>query len=673
MGEIFLARQVGVAGFDRLVILKSLLPDLALDRAFVDQFLDEARVAATLNHPGIVSIYEVGRWGRSYLIAMEYIRGENISRLLGALKRGRSRFPPRMAAHIIAEAADALDHAHNATDTEGRPLGIVHRDISPQNIMLRDDGVVKVVDFGIARAANRIARTTTGQVKGKLQYMAPEQLAADRVDARADQFALGVVLWEMLTTSRLFSGENDLEIMQKVARAEVPRPSSLATDIDPQLEHITMTMLAPGKHARYPSCAEVAVALRRHATDAGGELPAASVAALVGRWAAEGIAEVTRDLTPSVDVFDSLVSPGLTEPFSGPVPARRSSRLRVGLVAAAAALALTLGAGASWLAWRRAAAPSHAASVPTATPPSAPVESTSLEIASPAGARVRVDGVFWAEPTPTVVTGLSPGPHEVELVLGDEPVLLSRVRLEPGGKKQLSVRPPPRGMVLDIRDPEGAQVFIDGKPWRQRVPTVVEGLRAGMHEVRLVAGDEPTVVRRVDLRPGTPVLVQLTAASELPTVKITTVPPGAAVRLGKTTLGVTPLEVKTLEPWRNYALALALDGYEPLAVALHLEPRQVLQVSKTLVRARAAPRLERPVAVAAPQPPAAGFLSLATKPWVKVELDGKPIGSTPFYRLELSAGPHVLRLTNEQARVDVVRRIVISPKATTKLDLALTN
>ncbi|SVE29784.1 uncharacterized protein METZ01_LOCUS482638, partial [marine metagenome] len=202
MGEIFLARQSDTL-IDRYVILKSLLSDLAANQSFVEQFLGEARVAATLNHPHIVSIYEVGAWDGIYFIAMEYIDGPDLAKLLGAAVRARRLISPPLAAKIALDAATALEHATEARDADGNPLNIVHRDISPQNVMLRRDGVTKVVDFGIARAANLASRTLTGQVKGKLAYMPPEQLLGEKVDWRADQYALGVVLWELSTCERL--------------------------------------------------------------------------------------------------------------------------------------------------------------------------------------------------------------------------------------------------------------------------------------------------------------------------------------------------------------------------------------------------------------------------------------------------------------------------------------
>ncbi len=261
MGEVFAAVQRGVSGFERPVILKSLLPDLAQQKDLVDQFLDEARVAATLNHPNVVSIFEVGLWNGTFYIAMEFISGRNLSQLMRRAIEQQQRIPPQVAARIIRDAALGLDHAHNAHDASGRPLHIVHRDISPQNIMLREDGVTKVVDFGIASAANRSTRTATGMIKGKLAYMPPEQVHSQPMTPLVDQYALGVVFWELLTCRRLFKAENDLELIKLVMAGVVERPDRLMPDVQPALADAVMRMISLDPQARFASLAEVAEVL----------------------------------------------------------------------------------------------------------------------------------------------------------------------------------------------------------------------------------------------------------------------------------------------------------------------------------------------------------------------------------------------------------------------------
>jgi eukaryotic-like serine/threonine-protein kinase len=206
---------------------------------------------------GWLSVYEVGLWNGTYFIAMEFIDGKNVAEILGHAVEREEAMPPVVIANIIRDAALGLQHAHEAKDPKGAPLNVVHRDISPQNIMVRRDGVTKVVDFGIARAANRSSRTKTGNVKGKLAYMAPEQLRAETVNGKADQFALGVVLWEMLTEKRLFTADTDHELMRKVLSLPIPHPRTLLGGVPEELGNIALKMTQREEPNRYASMGEV--------------------------------------------------------------------------------------------------------------------------------------------------------------------------------------------------------------------------------------------------------------------------------------------------------------------------------------------------------------------------------------------------------------------------------
>jgi tetratricopeptide (TPR) repeat protein len=323
MGDIYLARQVAVAGFERLVILKSILPDLAEDPTFLSQFLDEARVVATLNHPNIVSVIEVAEWEGGYLLAMEYIQGVDLARLLRESRKATVPVPVRVTAGIIRDAAAGLDYAHRALDTQGRPLGIVHRDISPQNVMVRPDGVVKIVDFGIAAAANRLARTQGDTIKGKLRYMAPEQLVRGPLDGRCDQWALGVLTWEMLVGEGLFRGETPFELAAQVTQKPIPPPSSMRGDVPPGLDALVLRMLERDPAQRFATCAEVAHGLDRYLFDSGGPAGTA-VGTFVTQVAGAAVTEKTRDLAPSTPLAPPVAAPArAAEAVGDDVPTRR--------------------------------------------------------------------------------------------------------------------------------------------------------------------------------------------------------------------------------------------------------------------------------------------------------------------------------------------------------------
>ncbi|MBN1959588.1 MAG: serine/threonine protein kinase [Deltaproteobacteria bacterium] len=265
MGEIFLARQTnGINNSERFIILKTLLPNLARESGHVEQFLDEARVAAFLHHPNIVEVYEVGPWQDTYIIAMEFIRGENLARLMTAIIRNNESLPRHLAAKIVHGAALALHHAHQSHDTDGHPLGVVHRDIGLQNIMIDHNGVTKVVDFGIAQAIHKTSIKSSKLVKGKLRYMSPEQVLNKELDGRSDQFSLGIVLWELVTGRRLLKDKEDTEVIKILTQSDISTPKSIDPSVPDELNFIISKMLKRDREQRYTNCREVAIALAKY-------------------------------------------------------------------------------------------------------------------------------------------------------------------------------------------------------------------------------------------------------------------------------------------------------------------------------------------------------------------------------------------------------------------------
>jgi serine/threonine protein kinase len=261
MGEIFLARQA-IAGVHRLVVLKRLLPELAEDPQQLAMFVDEARIAANLAHPNIVQVHEFGEDEQGHFIVMEYVPGVHVGRLLTRALRDQQPLEPRIGGFIVHEVARALDHAHRARDTCGTPLDIVHRDISPQNVMISFAGDVKLMDFGIASAAIRARRTNDGTIRGKFPYMSPEQIESKQLDARSDVFALGVVLWEITLNHRLFAGETDYDVIRAVLDSPIPRPRSIDPDYPSALEDVVMSALERDRDRRLASAGELASGLK---------------------------------------------------------------------------------------------------------------------------------------------------------------------------------------------------------------------------------------------------------------------------------------------------------------------------------------------------------------------------------------------------------------------------
>ena len=265
MAELYLARLGSIGGFQKDVVIKRIHPRFADHAKITKLFLDEARIAATLAHPNILNVLDVGEENGTLFIVMEYIRGENLWTIARRGVEAHRFLPLPHALRIVATVCEGLHYVHTRKGPDGRPLEIVHRDVSPSNIVVSADGVAKLVDFGIARWALR-SFDDRSLVTGKPNYMAPEQLRGQQVDARADVFALGIVLWEMTVQKRLFRGKPD-EVTRRILEEDVPRPSEVMAGYPPELEQIVMHALEKSPEARWETCAELHDALETFAID----------------------------------------------------------------------------------------------------------------------------------------------------------------------------------------------------------------------------------------------------------------------------------------------------------------------------------------------------------------------------------------------------------------------
>jgi len=261
MAELFKATLLGEHGFEKLVAIKKILPHLATDRSFVEMFLDEARITAQLDHRHIVQVFELGTDADTPYIAMQFVDGLDVLALLRECARAQIRLPPDLAGLIARDVLDALDYAHNALDGSGRPLGIIHRDISPGNVLLSWRGDVKLTDFGIARAAERRHKTEAGTLKGKYGYMSPEQVSGGEIDQRSDLFSVGILLAEMVMARRLFTSTNDLDILLMVRDARLDRLHKYAAEFPVELRVLTTRALQRRPEDRWQSAAQFRDAL----------------------------------------------------------------------------------------------------------------------------------------------------------------------------------------------------------------------------------------------------------------------------------------------------------------------------------------------------------------------------------------------------------------------------
>jgi serine/threonine-protein kinase len=374
MASVHFARLEGEGGFERTVAVKRLHKHLASDPEFSAMFLDEARLAARVRHPNVVPTLDVGSDGGELYVVMEYVHGEPLSRLIRFVAGEAEHIPFDIVSAIMTNVLAGLHAAHEIRDKHGEPLELVHRDISPQNILVGTDGIARVIDFGVAKARGRLMTTQDGKVKGKLGYMAPEQLRGERIDRRVDIYAAGVVLWELLTLVRLFATKDDATTLDNLLSRKVEPPSAFAADVPPELDEVVMRALARNPADRFDTAKQMAAALEA-------AVPVATQAK-VGEWVeltaraqlyrrTQILADIERATTvaPIADLF---------EPASMATPIRRARRRRaIGWIVVALGVAAIVTALAVF--HRRTPAPIAAA----ATPSSAIASASTTTVATP--------------------------------------------------------------------------------------------------------------------------------------------------------------------------------------------------------------------------------------------------------------------------------------------------
>ncbi|HEX8819818.1 MAG TPA: serine/threonine-protein kinase [Archangium sp.] len=540
MAEIWLAHQQGPKGFEKLVVIKRILDGLGTDPDLVGMFLDEARIAAQLNHPHIVQIFDLGEEAGAFYIAMEYLPGETVAAIArtGALQRNPLPIP--YAVRIIADAAEGLAYAHAKRGPDGALLGIVHRDVSPQNLLVTYDGVVKVVDFGIAKAATRESHTVVGQIKGKTAYMSPEQARSQPLDARSDIFSLGIILFELVTRSRLFRHHDPLVAMKAVASDEpIPFAHDYRPEVPEALSHIIARALARDPARRYPTARHFQGALEEWLRSQQPVPGSSELAGYMSQTFATQIQERAQMLKQARSgelstagarrvvrgsaTGDSM--PGSRLPLEETTleqPRRRRSWMPL---AGAAVLLLLVGAGAFF-----ALRPGERGA--PASPAAAPAPAVLTIETDPPGALIRVDGKE-AGRSPLTLDTLELGEHKVSATLEGRRPAERQVKLATPGERSMLllalapelVPPTPPGPLPAPGEPAATEpaarpskrvamgrLTLDTVPWTRvflrgrrlgDTPLIELALPAGQHQLKLVNEEKNiSTVIEVEIRPG---------------------------------------------------------------------------------------------------------------------------------------------------------------------------
>ena len=432
MATVYLARASGLGGFERLVAIKRMHPHIAAEPDFVSMFLDEARLAAGIRHPNVVATIDVDQGPEGLFLVMEYVDGTSLSQILRTMHTGRRRLPIGVTLRIMLDVLAGLQAAHELTTVDGQPLNLVHRDVSPPNILVGLDGVARITDFGVARAEARITSTREGTLKGKIAYMSPEQLSGHTIDRRADVYAAGVLLWEMLVGRRLFTGDDPGMLMSRVLAGPTHSPAQLESDIPAAIDAVCMTALRPVDE-RYPTAAAFAEALDDAADDSGirvanarrvGEIvkdvgpvppssqPAGALPALSSRTpVVEGTPSHSRPILSAPGLARSVAPPAdqlTTAPAPIPVfvgeegPASGAARRRVAMVGGVATLVLVIAGVALWMGREPRGHSPAGSTVNISSPPPSTAGSPPPDV--PAASASDVPGVGTASPSSTAAT-----------------------------------------------------------------------------------------------------------------------------------------------------------------------------------------------------------------------------------------------------------------------------
>jgi serine/threonine protein kinase len=611
MAEIFKAKRFGHGGFESLLVIKRILPHIGAKPDFVEMFIDEAKISVALQHPNIVRVFDFGKIGDvdehrkprdNYFIAMECVEGKDVRYVLRQLARRKRFLPDRFAAFIAFEAAKGLHYAHQKSDLEGQPYGVVHRDVSPSNILVSYEGEVKVVDFGIAKAESNVYETRDGMLKGKFEYMSPEQAVGGDVDGRSDVFSLGIVLYEMLTSRRLFKTGSDADTLKLIRDKDVAPPSVLKPDVPPALEAIALKALRRNRAERYGSAQEMADDLREYLFPASTDTMREELATFLEElFGAEKVVERER-LKVGSERAAQLSEQGEWDWDGHTGTMSQTAATAVKLIAptiaggALATIVLLLSMAAGVYVYQeelRALVGVQEAST-----------RGTLDLLIIPDAKVYVDGELRGEGGTVTVPQLPPGVYTVRLEAEGHETLEKTVEVAAGDTLRLAER-----LTAKVAAP---------------TPTPVRPTPAPD------AGDKDG---ETDAPSGPPVLM------------LRSEPSGATVLVDGTEVGTTPLS------WRGkagatHSVEMRMAGFQSASQAVSgLDDGERRTVSLTLTEA-----------------PKSGTLTvvLVGGGWANVYVDGTKLAKTaPLRDVEIPAGSHEVRLVNEAAGLDVTQTVSV--------------
>jgi len=641
MAEIYKAKTYGVDGFEKLLAIKRILPHCAADSDFVSMLVDEAKLTVLLSHANIVQVYDLGKVGDDYFISMEFIQGTNLRELIRRVGEEEGKIAEELAVYITSEICKGLDYAHRKTDSSGRPLNIVHRDINPQNSLISYEGEVKIVDFGIAKAAMNVSHTMAGVLKGKIAYMSPEQALGKPLDGRTDIYSTGLLLYEMLTGEKLYQGETQFEILNKIRTTRITT-QELPGGIPGPLKAILAKALAFNHQRRYQTAGDLHLELTKYLYSSYIDFTPRQLAALVKKHfgadikATEEEGPVVDEKTRSVIIKEASMEPaGITEPIvhapvmeTGYLPSpsvttartikEKGRRWGLPLLLTIATLGLGYVGWSQWDVGDKVAALWKSVTGPEEiiTKPEPFIDYGEIAITSePRGAAIQIDGKDIGKETPATLKRLPLGkdysitlqkehyaPFEKSLALVTEETVTIHGALQPL----------PEGVLNITSKPSGASIFLDDKDTNKKTPATIDALEIHKeYTVQLKKEGYGEWTSVVPLNSFTPFKLSARLSKLLPgpakpeipklgVLIIESTPNSATVYLnGKDTGKVTPTQLEDLKLGNFYTIKLSKSGYKSWTKSIKVDKESGKTLKASL---DTLPKKRKPTVKAKPKP-----------------------------------------------------------------------
>ncbi len=639
MAEIFRAKSFGAEGFEKVVVIKRILPHFSEDEGFVTMFKDEARVAAHLTHANVVQVFDFDTVDDLFYIAMEYVEGHDLKRVLDVGAKLGKPLSIAQAVFVMIEASKGLDYAHKRV-VDGNPLNIIHRDVSPHNVMVSFAGEVKIMDFGIAKAASRSTKTRVGTVKGKCAYMSPEQARGKNLDARSDLFALGVCLWEMLTGKRLFVGETDFETLNNVLKAEVPPPSELNPEVPKDLDAIVLRSLAKDVNDRQKDVGQFVNELNRWFFSAVPDPDAINLNGYMQDLFAEQIAQLRNDAVNEAAMLEAHKRSGNTlsgqrKPGTGSQPQARAMG----------------GDDERTMALPDAALPADGDRT-MAIPDAMAAMRSKSQIAIPMQGASQI--IVQKQSNTGLLIGIG---ALLAVAIGIGAFVLLGKKEEPPAAAAVAAAAAPvekPKLKFFIKAPGAAEILVDGKPECMSKDTCDVEVEAGKHKVIAKNADGKGVDQEIDVQKGgevvelkVPEIVKKAdpapqAAAAAPNVFVKVAPDNAVVTVNGQPLALVGGTGKVASVKAGDALKIEIkaEGHKTETVDRMVTKDETFEfkLEKDKGTAAATTPTEKKDAPAGP-----GKLTVSAKPWAKVVIKGKEYGLTP-QTITLPAGKYSVTL-----------------------------